>query len=146
MTAMIEPILVLICEPDEASRKEVRAWVESAGFPTGVDAHTRWTGMQRPPYVVVFGLGPDPTADLCSIADIRTAAPRARIVVLHNPDQEATVLETLRLGALAHLCRKGLNADSLVEVLRVVAGGEAVISPRIAGMMLDAVQETRRLR
>ena len=141
--AMSEPIPVLICEPDEVAREELRAWLEGAGFLPREGAQALRTDPQRSPNVVIFGLGRDPTDDLRALAVVQAIAPQAGIVVVHDSDQETTVLEAMRRGACADLDRESLTAEKLVAAVRLVAAGKSEISPRIAGMMLDLVRERR---
>lgn len=138
------PISVLVCEPEESPRATLRAWLVAAGCSVSEGTRAPGAAGARSPDVVLFGLGPDPVRDLRSLAAIWAADARARVVVLHSAGQEPAVLEALRRGARGHLGREGLDAEHLLAALRLVAGGEALISPRVAGLMLDAVREKRK--
>ncbi len=92
--------------------------------------------------LILFGLGTDPARDLQNLARILRASP-TRIIVFHRVDQEPLVLEALRLGLSAHLCKDELEQDDAVAAIRKVARGEVVLSARLAGRVLDEVQKQR---
>ncbi|MDX3760506.1 response regulator [Streptomyces mirabilis] len=60
----------------------------------------------------------------------------SRIVILTTFDLDAHVVDALRAGASGFLVKDG-PADSLVSAIRTVAGGEAVLSPRVTHRLLD---------
>ncbi|GHD62897.1 MULTISPECIES: response regulator [Streptomyces] len=60
----------------------------------------------------------------------------SRIVILTTFDLDAHVVDALRAGASGFLVKDG-PADSLVGAIRTVAGGEAVLSPRVTHRLLD---------
>ncbi|MFD9129135.1 response regulator [Kitasatospora sp. NPDC059571] len=60
----------------------------------------------------------------------------ARVIILTTFDLDEHVLDALRAGASGFLVKDG-PADSLVEAIRVVASGEAVIAPRVTRRLLD---------
>ncbi|WP_308188764.1 MULTISPECIES: response regulator transcription factor [unclassified Streptomyces] len=61
---------------------------------------------------------------------------RSRVLVLTTFDLDAHVVDALRAGASGFLVKDG-PADSLVEAIRTVAAGEAVLSPRVTRRLLD---------
>ncbi|MGY6019684.1 response regulator [Streptomyces spinosirectus] len=60
----------------------------------------------------------------------------SRVVILTTFDLDEHVHDALRAGASGFLVKDG-PADSLVEAIRTVAQGDAVISPRITRRLLD---------
>jgi DNA-binding NarL/FixJ family response regulator len=66
-------------------------------------------------------------------ADSRTAA--CRVLILTTFDLDEYVFEALRLGASGFLL-KDTKRDQLVEAVRVVAAGEALLSPRITRRLI----------
>ncbi|MEU5592825.1 response regulator transcription factor [Streptomyces sp. NPDC020298] len=66
---------------------------------------------------------------------VRSGAP-SRIVILTTFDLDAHVVDALRAGASGFLVKDG-PADSLVGAIRTVAGGDAVLSPRVTRRLLD---------
>lgn len=61
---------------------------------------------------------------------------RARVIVLTTFDSDDMVVSALRAGAQGFLLKDTPPAD-LVHAIRRVAGGDAVITPRITRRMLD---------
>ncbi|MEV6995529.1 response regulator transcription factor [Streptomyces sp. NPDC093228] len=62
--------------------------------------------------------------------------PAARVIILTTFDLDEHVLDALRAGASGFLVKDG-PADSLVEAIRTIASGEAVISPRVTRRLLE---------
>jgi DNA-binding NarL/FixJ family response regulator len=64
----------------------------------------------------------------------RTAAPR--ILVLTTFDGDEQVVNALRAGASGFLL-KDVQPDEFVKAIRLVAGGEALIAPKVTRRLLD---------
>jgi DNA-binding NarL/FixJ family response regulator len=67
---------------------------------------------------------------------ILDALPDARVIILTTFDVDEHVLDALRAGASGFLVKDG-PAASLVEAIRTVASGEAVLSPRVTSRLLQ---------
>ncbi len=65
----------------------------------------------------------------------------AKIMILSIHDDEGYVFETLRSGATGYLL-KDMEAETLIDAIRVVAEGSAYIHPNVTGKVID---EYRRL-
>src|SRR5690606_5138810 len=72
---------------------------------------------------------------------LRDSCPNTRVIVLSIHDDEAYVFETLRLGAFGYLL-KDMEAEDLIEAVRMVASGNAYIHPKVTGKLIE---EFRRL-
>lgn len=72
---------------------------------------------------------------------LRDSCPSTRVIVLSIHDDEAYVFETLRLGASGYLL-KDMEAEDLIEAVRMVASGNAYIHPKVTGKLIE---EFRRL-
>ncbi|MFH9610906.1 response regulator [Streptomyces sp. NPDC017448] len=62
--------------------------------------------------------------------------PSSRVIMLTTFDLDAHVVDALRAGASGFLVKDG-PADSLVEAIRTVATGDAVLAPRVTRRLLD---------
>ncbi|MGX1977002.1 response regulator [Streptomyces kronopolitis] len=62
--------------------------------------------------------------------------PSSRVIVLTTFDLDAHVVDALRAGASGFLVKDG-PADSLVEAIRTVATGDAVLAPRVTRRLLE---------
>ncbi|MFD7815294.1 response regulator [Streptomyces sp. NPDC059785] len=60
----------------------------------------------------------------------------SRVIILTTFDLDAHVVDALRAGASGFLVKDG-PADSLVEAIRTVDAGDAVLSPRVTHRLLD---------
>lgn len=68
-------------------------------------------------------------------------SPSARVIILSIHDDEQYVYRTLRCGASGYLLKE-MDAESLVEAVRVVAGGGTYIHHKVTGKLIN---EFRRL-
>lgn len=62
--------------------------------------------------------------------------PSSRVIILTTFDLDAHVVDALRSGASGFLVKDG-PADSLVEAIRMVATGDAILAPRVTRRLLD---------
>ncbi|WNM26948.1 response regulator transcription factor [Demequina capsici] len=62
--------------------------------------------------------------------------PDARIVILTTFDDDEYVYEALRAGASGFLL-KSADGDTLVEAVRIVAGGEALLAPEVTRRVIE---------
>ncbi len=69
-------------------------------------------------------------------AQITAAHPRTRVLILTTFDLDEYAFEGLRAGASGFLLKDAPPAE-LVQAIRTVASGDAVVSPRITRRMLD---------
>jgi DNA-binding NarL/FixJ family response regulator len=78
-----------------------------------------------------------PTMDGLEATRRITASDRdAKVLILTTFDLDEYVYEALRAGASGFLL-KDVPADALIEAIRVVASGEAVVAPRVTRRLLD---------
>ncbi|MEU8239465.1 response regulator transcription factor [Actinoplanes missouriensis] len=74
--------------------------------------------------------------------DIVTHCPGTRVLILTTFDLDEYAFNGLRAGASGFLLKDAPSAE-LVAAVRTVAGGEAVVSPRITRTLLDHYQGGR---
>jgi two-component system response regulator DegU len=75
--------------------------------------------------------------------ELRERRPQSRIVMLTMHSDQDIVANAIRAGASGYLT-KDCSSDVLVGAVRAVAGGETVLSPGLAGAMLQEVQKLGR--
>ena len=68
---------------------------------------------------------------------ITRAHPGTKVVVLTTFDLDAYAFESLRAGASAFLLKSATPAE-LTDAIRTVAGGDAVLRPRVTGRLIAA--------
>jgi DNA-binding NarL/FixJ family response regulator len=71
---------------------------------------------------------------------------RIKIIVLNKNSQEHLVLSALGKGALGHLVKGETRPAQIVDAIRAVSRGKAILSPGVAGCMLDEVFQKQRLK
>jgi len=132
------PIRVAIVDDDEGFRQAARGWLDGASDVLMVgDAQSgqetlRWLRQVRPDVVLI-------DVDAASAAQVRDIAADAGVIVLHGAGQEMRVLEALRAGALGHLEKPDIRPAQALAAVRAVSRGQAVLSPALAGQVLDEV-------
>jgi NarL family two-component system response regulator LiaR len=80
-----------------------------------------------------------PGGGIAATRDIRAASPDTQVVLLTSYDDSRQILAAVQAGALSCLL-KDIDADGLAEAVRKAARGEAVLHPRVAGYLLDAIR------
>jgi two-component system, NarL family, nitrate/nitrite response regulator NarL len=90
------------------------------------------------PDIVLLDLGmPD---GLALVSVVHQHAPGARVVALAVAEKEYAVLECIEAGAAGYVPR-GASVDSLVSIVRSVARGETICSPRMTATLFRRVAE-----
>jgi DNA-binding NarL/FixJ family response regulator len=79
------------------------------------------------------------------VTKISEQHPDIKIVVLSTAGQEASVLDALRSGAQGHLVKGPHNGDELITALHTVNRGDSILSPAIAGVILDEISYRSQL-
>ena len=64
--------------------------------------------------------------------------------MLTASDEEADLYESIRAGASGYLLKDGSTYDQVAEAVRVVAGGQSLISPAMATKLLDEFVQMSR--
>ena len=141
-------IKVAIVDSDDSFRQETRALLESAeGIMVvgqakdgreAVDLLGKMR-LEARPDVILLEIGAPHASNLGTVAQICERFPRARIIVLHDEGHERGVLDALREGAQGHLVKAKAQPAEILQAVRAVHRGEAVLNPDVAGRMLDEV-------
>jgi NarL family two-component system response regulator LiaR len=80
-----------------------------------------------------------PGGGIAATQDIRAASPGTQVVLLTSFEDAQQIVAAVRAGAISCLL-KDIDADSLADAIRRSAGGEAVLHPRVAGYLVDALR------
>lgn len=140
---MADPISVLIVDDQRLMREGLRTLLELEAdllvvgeAPDGKVALAAYEELA--PDVVLMDIrmplmdGVEATKRICE------RWPDARILILTTFDQDATVFEGLRAGALGYLL-KDVSGQELAAAVRTVAAGSALIGPSVARKVLDTL-------
>jgi DNA-binding NarL/FixJ family response regulator len=76
---------------------------------------------------------------LVTTEKISAACPATAIVILTSSEDKDTLLQAFKAGAKAYVL-KGVSSQELWQVIRVVADGDAYVSPSLAAHMLLSMQ------
>ena len=144
---MNRPIKVLVVDNDEVFHHRVCEVLESTESITiaGWAQNSREAmalARELQPDVILVDIGTSPE-NLRTVAQISKSFPDVRIVVLNEDGQEQQVLDALRLGALGHLSRESAQSTKLVHAICAASRREAILSPDVAGHILDEVARER---
>lgn len=81
-----------------------------------------------------------PGGGIAAIRAIRATSPATQAILLTSFDDARDILAAVQAGALSCLL-KDIDADGLAEAIRKAARSEAVLHPRVAGYLVDAVRQ-----
>jgi len=93
------------------------------------------------PDVVIMDLHMPGMSGVEAIRHISRDAPLTRVIVLTISDQEQDVMDAILAGACGYLL-KDASIQDLMQGIRSAAVGESLISPHIAGKVLQHVRAT----
>ena len=94
------------------------------------------------PDVVLLDIAMPGKSGIATVAELATACPATRVVMLTVSEREDDLLTALKAGASGYVL-KGVSARELVEVVRMVAQGEVYVSPMLAGHLLRELSHPR---
>lgn len=136
------PIRVLIVDDHELSRMGNRLVLDSVDdidvvgeAATGEEAVERVAELS--PDVVLMDVRMPGMGGIEATRSITQASSGARVVVLTTFDVDRYAFGSLEAGASAFLL-KSATPEALIQAVRVVAQGEAVVEPRITRRLIDA--------
>jgi DNA-binding NarL/FixJ family response regulator len=135
-----QPIRVLVVDDHPVWRDGIRADLEGSGGAVVVgeagDGSEAIEAVRTTrPDVVLMDLGLPNVRGVDAIARIVEEHPDLRILVLSASDDEADVLEAVKVGATGYLL-KSTPAAEVLDAVRRVHEGEPVFTPSLAGLVL----------
>jgi DNA-binding NarL/FixJ family response regulator len=122
--------MILESEDDISVVAEATSGGEAAGI---VAAHS--------PDVVLMDVRMPGMDGLTATRQVLAAHPGTRIVILTTFDDDEYVYESLRAGASGFLL-KSVDGDALVNAVRVVAAGEALLAPEVTRRVIEQFART----
>ncbi len=138
-------IRVLISDDHAVLRHGLRLILQSAPditvigeAGTGVDAVAQAVALT--PDVVLMDLDLPDMSGIEATQRIRAACPETRVLILTVSDRKADFLGALKAGARGYLL-KSMDSREVLAAIRRVAGGEAVLPPKLAARLLDELAE-----
>jgi DNA-binding NarL/FixJ family response regulator len=139
---MNDPITVLIAEDDAPFRQALCAWLAGAdGVRVVGEARDESEALElaraRRPVVILLAANFLHSRGSQQAAPIGELYPGSKVIVLSDADQERVVLEALRKGAMGYLVKEESQPHQVVEAVCAAGRGEAILTPRMAGWILD---------
>jgi DNA-binding NarL/FixJ family response regulator len=92
------------------------------------------------PDVVLMDLRLPGLSGVKAIEQLGLLAPASRVLVLTRSEQNR-VVEAIIAGASGYIL-KSAPADAIISAVRATAAGESVLSPQIAGKLLQRIRQT----
>lgn len=133
---MTDPIRLLIVDDQRLMREGLRTLLElEPGFEIAGEAGDGQAALDayaaRQPDVVLMDIRMPGMDGVEATRRLRAQWPAARIIILTTFDDDASVFEGLRAGALGYLL-KDLSGQELANAVRTVFSGGALIEPSVA--------------
>jgi NarL family two-component system response regulator LiaR len=138
-------VRVLLVDDHDLFRTGLRNLLEERGVQVAGEASTGAEAVrlvrEAAPDVVVMDLHMPGISGIEAIKQIAAIAPLARVLVLTISDHDEDVLDAILAGACGYLL-KDASVDELIRGIEAAAVGESLVSPAIAGKVLQQVRAT----
>ena len=139
----IESIRLVIADDHVLVRQGIRAFLETyadlviVGEAEDAAGAVRICAEHKPQVALVDLVMPG--GGIAAVRDIRAASPNTQVVLLTSFEDAQQILAAVQAGALSCLL-KDVDADALADAVRKAARGEAVLHPRVAGHLMQALR------
>ena len=137
---MSEPITVVLVEDHALTRTGLKTALEAAGDVTvvaeagdGISAEA--VIVRERPDVAIVDIGLPGRDGVALTRAIKAGEPHTHVVILTMHELDEEVLAALSAGADAY-CVKSSDPSTVIDAVRIVAGGGAYFDPRIAHVVL----------
>ncbi len=137
------PTTVVVIDEESLIRSALSRVLSAGGFElvgeaaTGEDALTLVVDVR--PDVVLIDLRLSGISGVQTIEQLAMLAPASRVLVLTRSEQNR-VVEAIVAGASGYIL-KSASPDAIVAAVGATAAGESVLSPEVAGKLLDRIRE-----
>jgi NarL family two-component system response regulator LiaR len=143
-----EPIRLLVVDDHGVVRQGVRAFLDThddirvvAEASDGASAVAR--SAEHAPDVALVDLKLPDIDGVETTRRIKAASPCTQVIILTSLDDQRWVLPAIQAGAVSYLM-KDAAPEALVGAVRKAARGEAVLDPKVAAQLLEAVRRPER--
>ena len=138
-------VRVLLVDDHDLFRTGLRNLLEERDVQVAGEASTGEEAVrlvrELAPDVVVMDLHMPGISGIEAIRQIASFAPLTRVLVLTISDHDEDVLHAILAGACGYLL-KDASVDDLIRGIEAAAVGESLVSPAIAGKVLQQVRAT----
>ncbi len=142
-----KPTRVVIADDHILVRQGIRAFLETypdlilAGEAEDAASAAALCAEQQPDVALVDLVMPGGGVE--ATREIRAASPSTQVVLLTSFEDARQIVAAVQAGALSCLL-KDIDADALADTVRKAARGEAVLHPRIAGKLVEALRNSSK--
>jgi two-component system NarL family response regulator len=105
----------------------------------GIEAVDKASELQ--PSVVIMDIQMPRSNGVEATAAMRKVAPNSKVLILTVSERNGDVFEAMQAGARGYLL-KHVDVEELVAAIKAVAMGNVIISPTIAGKLIDYLHPT----
>jgi DNA-binding NarL/FixJ family response regulator len=138
---MTQPIRVLLVDDDHLMRAGLRAVLSSdASVEVVGEAGDGREAIERArrlrPHVVLMDLRMPRLDGVAATRELLAAAPEAKVLVLTTFEEDDDIFGSLSAGASGFLLKR-TRPEDLIEGIRTVAAGEALLSPSVTRRVVD---------
>ena len=140
---MSKPIRIVIADDHDLVRQGIRGFLEThadleiVGEAGDAATAVSLCSAQTPDVALVDLVMPG--GGIEATRAIRMASPKTHVVLLTSFEDVQQIVAAVQAGALSCLL-KDVDADALADALRKAAQGEAVLHPRIAARLMEAMR------
>lgn len=140
---MHNPTGVLLVVANNAFRQTIRAWLQYATDLTCIgEADDEAVALELcgklDPGVILLDFAAVSGQNGQSVSRLSQAYPHSKILILSVPNnQEDLIVDLFRQGAWGYLDKDGCQPSEIAEAIRLLSKGQAVLSPSIAGRILN---------
>ncbi len=140
---MTTPIRIVIADDHVLVRQGIRAFLETHADLAIVGEAEDAAGAtalctEHQPNVALVDLVM-PGGGIEATRAIRVASPQTQVVLLTSFEDAQQIVAAIQAGALSCML-KDVDADALADTLRKAARGEAVLHPRVAAKLMEALR------
>jgi DNA-binding NarL/FixJ family response regulator len=140
----VEPLRVVIADDHPYYRKGLARLLGESGVEVLADVPNGEAAIEAvlatAPDVVVMDLNMPGLSGLDATRRLAEQAPATRVLILSVSAQEADVTDAILAGASGYVLKDG-PVEEVVAGIRAAAGGQALISPRIATVLLQRLRD-----
>jgi len=144
---MAEPIRVLVADDHAIVREGLISALRLEGdidvvgqASNGREAIDK--AVELEPDVIIMDISMPGCGGLEATSVLAHQLPQAKVLILTISDREEDLFQAVRFGARGYLL-KSASIDDILAAVRQVAEGQAILSPYIAGKLLDEFRKVR---
>jgi len=146
MTGTAQPVRVLIADDHAGVRQRIRQTLVSAGFDVVAELATApeaaAAAVAQRPDIVLLDIHM-PGNGIQAARRISAEAPEVLVIMLSQSSEDEDLFDSLRAGAAGYVLKSSEPA-ALPAALHRALAGEAAISPRLVGRVLDEFRNPRQ--